>query len=172
MMLRAVSDVHQQPLTSTANPLLSLTPGTKSKFADILKHRLVSHFVILIPLHFRFISMPFDVHSALVNPHWCISHCAIFCFPRFLEARFFCNADILFRLCCSHDSVDSLFLFHYEVVKMAFLIVRNSHLYNKIDEIRSQTYGCDLTMCRPKVSFARYSTTIGELSIQWSSGTS
>uniref|UniRef100_A0A9J2PCU3 PNT domain-containing protein n=1 Tax=Ascaris lumbricoides TaxID=6252 RepID=A0A9J2PCU3_ASCLU len=31
-------DVHQQPLTSTANPLLSLTPGTKSKFADILKH--------------------------------------------------------------------------------------------------------------------------------------
>lgn len=37
-MLRAVSDVHQQPLTSTANPLLSLTPGTKSKFADILKH--------------------------------------------------------------------------------------------------------------------------------------
>uniref|UniRef100_A0A914S5P7 PNT domain-containing protein n=1 Tax=Parascaris equorum TaxID=6256 RepID=A0A914S5P7_PAREQ len=38
MMLRAVSDVHQQPLTSTANPLLSLTPGTKSKFADILKH--------------------------------------------------------------------------------------------------------------------------------------
>ncbi|VDM38767.1 unnamed protein product [Toxocara canis] len=44
MMTRTISDAHQQALAPTAIPLLSLTPGTRSKFADILRNRQVVHY--------------------------------------------------------------------------------------------------------------------------------